>query len=362
MEKSDLREIRKAVKSKDNCISWVYSLYVDPDNNPSWENVTRLADMEDAERFRHLDMFAKTLGTGIGKESFPVMLSDHQEHFLELRHAAGRDTAEFAAFRDSLLENYTHTDPYYATLARVIYDVPMKAGDGRKLEDGDQVYEALLFSICPASLSKPVLGFEIGRVAELDRRWQIGRPVSGFLYPAFSDRGEDRNQVLVHSKSPENEDYLRMLFSVSEEGQPVGIKTQKDMFASLLDQMDMSLECAAAISEGISEKAAEEDVTVIGKEMVKAIASSAGADTGAFDEIYDDTIGGVQISAAAVSEQYVTVKTDSAVIRIPTDRAQLIETRCIDGREYILIPADGTVTVNGAAVTSGGIAISSGID
>jgi hypothetical protein len=46
------------------------------------------------------------------------------------------------------------------------------------------------------------------------------------------------------------------------------------------------------------------------------------------------------------------VKTDSVVLKVPSDKAQLIETRKINGRDYILIPADGTVTVNGAAVTA----------
>ena len=32
MEKSDLKEIRKALKARESCISWVYGLYVDPDD------------------------------------------------------------------------------------------------------------------------------------------------------------------------------------------------------------------------------------------------------------------------------------------------------------------------------------------
>ena len=352
MEKSDLKEIRKAVKAKENCISWIYSLYVDPDNQPVFEQVMRLADMEDAERFRHINLFAKTLGTGVGKESFPVQLSEQNEALLELRHTEGRNTEEFEDFRNLLLSGYAHTDPYYATLARIIYDVPAVSADGRRLEDGDQVYEALLFSVCPASLSKPVLGFETGKVTELERRWQIGNPSSGFLYPAFDERCEDRNQILVHSKEPEKEDYLANFFVLSDRDQPVGIRMQKDLFASLLDRMDMSLESAAAVSESILGKASEENVTVLEKEMIRAIADEAGADTGLFDELYDDTIGDVSLQAAAVADTHVTVRTDAAVIRIPAESAQLIETRRIDGRDYILIPADGSVTVNGAAVVS----------
>ena len=71
-----------------------------------------------------------------------------------------------------------------------------------------------------------------------------------------------------------------------------------------------------------------------------------------FDEIYDETIGDTQIALDAVAESCITVKTDAMTLKVPIDKAQLIRTRIIDGREYILIPADGTVTVNGTAVSA----------
>ncbi len=353
MEKSDLKELRKAVKStKDNIVTWVYGVYVDSENNPCWEDVRRLSDMEDAERFRHLGIFARGLSTGIGKDSFPVGLGRQNEELIALREAEGRDVAEFEEFRDRLLSEYVHTEPYYAALANVYYDVPAKSGDGRKLEDGDSVYIGLLLLICPAKLSKPALGLTENRVAELDRRWQIGSPVSGFLYPAFSDRGEDRNTVLIHSAAPEDEDCIRGMFDIPDESCPVGMKTQKAVFAALIDQMDMDLECAAAVAAGVAEKTAEEGVTVIGREDVRKIAEAAGADTETFDEIYESTVGDTEISAAAASGTYVLIKTDSALIRIPSERAQLVRTGRIGGRDYIMIPADGEVTLNGAAVTA----------
>ncbi len=353
MEKSDLKELRKALRQDGGCISWVYGLYVDPDNNPCWEDVVRLADMEDAERFRHISLFSRILSVKLMKDSFPVPLEAQQDDLLSLRSAPGRDVSEFEAFRDRLLDSFSHTDPYYATLARVIYDVPQRSTDGARLEDGDRVYEALLFAVSPASLTKPALGFDAERVAELGRRWQIGNPSGGFLYPAFSDRGEDRNQLLIHSKTPESEDYLRSFFAVSDEAQPVGMKAQKEIFTSLVDRLDMNLESAASFTENVARKASEADVTFLAKEDVRKLAEEAGVGTEDLDEIYEDVVGDVPLGAAAVADSYVTVKTDTVYLRIPAESAQLIETRQIDGRDYILIPADGAVTVNGASVTAG---------
>ena len=354
MDKQDLKELRKVIKAKDTVIDWVWSLYVDSENQPVFEDVCKLADLEEAEMFRHMGLFGKTLGTRIGVESFPVGLELQQEELLDLRQSSGADLEDFAAFRDALLDGYVHTDPFYATLARIAYDVPSKSKDGRRLEDGDLVYEALLFMVCPAKLSKPALGLAEDRVAELSRRWMIANPSCGFLYPSFSDRLEDRNEVLIHSKMPETEDFIRRLFQVETPDAAVGAKAQKGLFSELLGQMDVTLPVAAAISENVLEKSAEEDVPLLlEKEDMRKIAASAGADLSAFDEIYDECIGEIPIALPAVADAYVTVKTDTVTLKVPAKSAQLIETRNIDGRDYILIPADGTVTVNGAAVVAG---------
>ena len=350
MEQTDIRELRKVIKAKDSVIDWVYGVYVDAENNVCYEDLMRLSDMEEAEKFRHLNIFAKILSPRIGMETFPVRLNGQQEDLLGLRSSAGKSIDTFEAFRDQLTSSYEHTDPYYAVLVRVVYDVPTKAADRRTLEDGDLVYEALLMGICPAKLSKPALGFDVDHVAELGRRWQIGNPSCGFLYPSFADRGEDRNEVMIRSASPDTETYLNSLFGVEEHKAPVGVQTQRDLFSTMLAQLDVDLAEAAAISENILEKAAEPESMSLDRNDVKKIAEAAGVNTDSFDEIYEDVVGETPIAIAAVADSSVTVKTDTVTIRLPADHAQLIEARRIDGRDYILIPADGTVTVNGTAV------------
>lgn len=352
MEKSDIRELKKAVKSRDGgIIHWIYAFYVDSDNQPVWEQVMRLQDMEDSTRFRHLDIIQKVLSTRLGRDAFSVKMEQQNEELLSLRSAEGRDPEEFHDFREAMLEGYLHTDPYYAILARIVYDVPHKGTDGRTMEDGELVYEAVLLAVCPAKLTKAALGIKEEEVAELDRRWQIGNPASGFVYPAFSGRMEDRNEVLLRTKSPAEDEYYKELFHVEDNEAPVGIKTQQEIFNDLLSRMEMKLEDAALLSSNILEKAAEEDAPpVIDREVIRKMAEAAEVPTENFDEIYDDAVGETQITFDAVAEPYVTVKTDTAVLKVPSERAQLIETRLIDGREYILIPADGVITLNGASV------------
>jgi hypothetical protein len=133
MEQTDIRELRKVIKAKDSVIDWVYGVYVDAENNVCYEDLMRLSDMEEAEKFRHLNIFAKILSPRIGMETFPVRLNGQQEDLLGLRSSAEKSIDTFEAFRDQLTSSYEHTDPYYAVLVRVVYDVPTKAADRRTL-------------------------------------------------------------------------------------------------------------------------------------------------------------------------------------------------------------------------------------
>lgn len=357
MEKSDIKELRKAVKSKESVIDWVYGLYVNSENEVVFENISRLSDMDEDEKFRHMTMFGRILNPNLGRDNFPILIDEQQGMLLSLR-GERKELQDFEEFRDLLLANFEHTDPYYAAVARIVYDVPTKTKDRRTLDDSEYVYESLLCCICPSKLSAPSLGLADDRVRELDRRWTIGNPKRGFVYPAFNDRMEDRNQVLIFSKEPDNEDFFRSLFKVQEDLQVVGAKTQKNLFSGLLTQLNIGVEDAAAISEGLVEHAAEEESgDILTKTDLKRIAESAGVkvDDRKWDESYDDSIGDTPLAVDALADKHVTVKTDSVMIKMPYDKASLIATRTIDGRDYLLIPADGAIEVNGAVVSAGAI-------
>ena len=58
-----------------------------------------------------------------------------------------------------------------------------------------------------------------------------------------------------------------------------------------------------------------------------------------------------RISAVNItSPKQFEVKTPSVVIKINSDRTDLVETRVIDGRSYLLIPIEGDIAVNGQPV------------
>lgn len=352
MDKSNLAEIRKILRKNDPPIDWIYGFYVSPDNELCWQSFRKFLSFDEDEMFRHKDNIKKAVAGTQGRELFSVSLSSQSEKLFALRHMEDEDTELLEEFTGHVIASYQHTDPYYAMLARITYDVPAMSSDRRKLEDGEVVYQSLLFSICPAQLSKPTLGYNDGEgVTELTRRWTIGAPTEGFLYPSFNDRIGDLNEVLYRSKKEITGELFREFFDADL---PVTASMQKDAFNTLMDSLNVKMESAAAIQEDLARLEAE-NFTVLEKNDALKLAERIGADTENFDEIYDDIIGDIPLAIPALRENSVVVSTDSATIKIPFDRASSIETRVIDGVTYIVIPVDGAVIVNGIPSVAGDI-------
>ncbi len=358
MDKSNLAEIRKVLRKNDPPIDWIYGFYVSPDNELCWQSFRKFLSFDDDEMFRHKDNIKKAIAGTPGRELFSVALASQADKLFALRHMEEEDSELLEEFAGHVIGSYQHTDPYYAMLARITYDVPAISSDRRKLEDGEVVYQSLLFAICPAQLSKPTLGYDDGEgVTELTRRWIIGAPAEGFLYPSFNDRIGDLNEVLYRSKK----EITRELFSEFFDADlPVTADMQKDAFNTLMDSLNVKMESAAAIQEDLAQLEAE-NFTVLEKNDTLKLAERIGADTENFDEIYDDIIGDIPLTIPALRENSVVVSTDSATIKIPFDRASFIKTRVIDGVTYIVIPVDGAVIVNGIPSVAGDLEKIAGI-
>lgn len=358
MDKSNLAEIRKVLRKNDPPIDWIYGFYVSPDNELCWQSYRKFLSFDEDEMFRHKDNIKKAVAGAEGRELFSVALSSQSEKLFALRHMEEEDTELLEEFAGHVIASYKHTDPYYAMLARITYDVPAMSSDKRKLEDGEVVYQSLLFAICPAQLSKPTLGYDDGEgVTELTRRWTIGAPTEGFLYPSFNDRIGDLNEVLYRSKKEISKELFNEFFDA---GLPVTASMQKDAFNTLMDSLNVKMESAAAIQEDLAMLEAE-NFTVLEKNDALKLAERIGADTENFDEVYDDIIGDIPLTIPALRENSVVVSTDSATIKIPFDRASFIKTRVIDGVTYIVIPVDGAVIVNGIPSVAGDLEKMAGI-
>lgn len=350
MKKSDMRELRKVIKNSDSVVEKVYCLYVDAENQVFYEKLRRLSEMDAPERGRHLDILTGALSTAIGKKAFPVWLKEQNQDLIALKGLEWTDKELFQSFRDTVLSDYSHLEPYYAVAARVVYDVPTKTKDNAYVGDSDTVYSTLVFAICPAKLSGAELGVHDDNIEELERRWVIKRPELGFLYPSFDERGENRNEVMLLGKDPAADHLILSLFQMKEQDIPASVEEQQEKFEGLIGDLDIDMETAATLSKAIAEKAAEDkDTDEIPKETIRRCAKNAGVDVTDFEEYYENNVGATKLTEAALVGKNLTIETGDFKLSIPTEKSDYIRTKKVDGVNYILVPVDGNILVNGVS-------------
>lgn len=286
------------------------------------------------------------------------------EFLMRLKDSKLKDDALLEAYYDRIIENYEYVGNYLILIVHDVYDMPGRTTDGIDMDDAsDEIYEYILSCICPVELSKPGLSYdaEENTFHNRNRDWVVSLPETGFLFPAFNDRGSDIHSVLYYSKKPEElrESFVEQLLGCPL---PMSAESQKETFQALIEDTlgeDCGIEVVKNIHDRFTELAEEHkeapEPVILDKNEVKTILADSGVANdklSEFDRHYDETAGENTslLMSNVMNTKSFEVKTPDVVIKVSPDRTDLIETRNIDGREYLMIALDGSVSVNGIAV------------
>lgn len=267
-------------------------------------------------------------------------------------------------FYQKVIDFYDTPENYYIILIHSAYDIPGKSSDGMEMFDAsDEVYEYLMCSICPVSLSKAALSYnaEKNSIEDRNRDWIVGAPEKGFLFPLFQDRSTDIHGTLYYSKKPE-ELQLSFIEEVLGCQLPLSSKDQKEVFQTLIAETlgeDRSYEIVRNIHENLNEMLEankdEPEPLALSKPDVKRLLEHSGIPSDkmvSFDEEYE-TVAGEQTSLLAsniTNPRQFEIHTPDIQIKVNPERTDLIETRVIDGRQCLVIAVDDHIKVNGLDV------------
>ena len=188
MIKQEFSELRRALGYDRLVIRRIFHMYVSNENEVIWQTEDDFQLLEEERQNRIRDILKELLSTAVTVKTHPAEVEQNLTLYRMLTEDSAEDTEEqFRTIEDlqkEVLESYTHTDPYYALAAEIVYDVPGRAEDHEDMFDAsEETYTALLAGICPAKLSKAALGYSDEFVGQLERRWEIYKPIVGFLYP-----------------------------------------------------------------------------------------------------------------------------------------------------------------------------------
>jgi len=373
MINSEVSEIKKQFKHENSSIMKVSGCYVDGEKNIKTKFTQTFLTLPEEETFKYFEIFKKTLSGRIGKNlinmEFPMETEFNggtQQFLLQLRDSELKDEELLDEFYKKVIDAYDYTGNYLILMIYAAYDVPGKTSDNIQMEDAsDEVYSYILCSICPVKLSKPGLSYndETNQFQKRIQDWVVSMPENGFLFPTFNDRSADIHSILYYSKDAEelHNEFIDQLLGCRV---PLSAGGQKETFQTLI-QETLGEECEYEIVRSIHEKLNEiieehdekevPEPLTLDKSEVKNLFTESGIEEEKlqnFDTNYEKLTGeNTSLLAANITNtRAFEVKTPDVVIKVNPERADLVETKIVDGRRCLVIAINDQVEVNGIVV------------
>ena len=372
MTRKELNEIKSQYTLEDCGILRLCGCYVDGERNKITQFNENFLNLPEEEKHKYFDIFKKTLSGTPGKNLVDMKFNvdayadeGARTFLMNLRDSGLKDDRLLNEFYDRIINNYSYVGNYLILLINQVYDIPAVTTDNIEMDDAsDEVYSYILCSICHVNLSKPGLGYdeEDNNFHDKKQNHMVDVPDVGFLFPAFNKRSADEDMTLFYTKDvSEFEDGL--IDCLLDCVVPLPAKQQKETFTSLVNEAlgeEADLEIVKNIHENleqiIEEKKQESPAPVmLDKTEMKDLLEKSGVKEEKlenFEEHFEMAAGehGKLVASNVSSGKKFEVKTPDVVIKINSDKTDIVSTQVIDGRQCLVIQIDERLEVNGISV------------
>ena len=372
MTRKELNEIKSQYTLEDCGILRLCGCYVDGERNKITQFNENFLNLPEEEKHKYFDIFKKTLSGTPGKNLVDMKFNvdayadeGARTFLMNLRDSGLKDDRLLNEFYDRIINNYSYVGNYLILLINQVYDIPAVTTDNIEMDDAsDEVYSYILCSICHVNLSKPGLGYdeEDNNFHDKKQNHMVDVPDVGFLFPAFNKRSADEDMTLFYTKDvSEFEDGL--IDCLLDCAVPLPAKQQKETFTSLVNEAlgeEADIEIVKNIHENleqiIEEKKQESPAPVmLDKTEMKDLLEKSGVKEEKlenFEEHFEMAAGehGKLVASNVSSGKKFEVKTPDVVIKINSDKTDIVSTQVIDGRQCLVIQIDERLEVNGISV------------
>ena len=372
MTRKELNEIKSQYTLEDCGILRLCGCYVDGERNKITQFNENFLNLPEEEKHKYFDIFKKTLSGTPGKNLVDMKFNvdayadeGARTFLMNLRDSGLKDDRLLNEFYDRIINNYSYVGNYLILLINQVYDIPAVTTDNIEMDDAsDEVYSYILCSICHVNLSKPGLGYdeEDNNFHDKKQNHMVDVPDVGFLFPAFNKRSADEDMTLFYTKDvSEFEDGL--IDCLLDCAVPLPAKQQKETFTSLVNEAlgeEADLEIVKNIHENleqiIEEKKQESPAPVmIDKTEMNDLLEKSGVKEEKLENVeehFEMAAGehGKLVASNVSSGKKFEVKTPDVVIKINSDKTDIVSTQVIDGRQCLVIQIDERLEVNGISV------------
>ena len=374
MIQKEVSELRRRFRPDKNAISRIYGCYV----NTNREIISYLNEpvglMTQEESEQYLGLLKKAISGTLGKNLVDIVFStqqvaDSEEHrlLMALRQSALKDTAAREAFFQRVIQSLDMGDcNYLILLAHDAYDVPYRGKDDDLQPDAsDQVFSYLVCAICPVKDGKTALGFFAGEneFHSCMTKQIVGQPELGFLFPAFDNRSANLYNALYYFRKPEvsHPEFVEAVFRAEL---PMTSVEQREAFCGALQEA-LEEDCSVDVIQTVHERLRElveghkeakiaEPLEVSAQEIGQFLRDAGISDQRVqqFCQQCDERFGKQSPLRPEnlVDCRRFQLKTESASVTVDPAQSYQVEGRILEGRKYLLIPADDGAELNGVPV------------
>lgn len=376
MNQRELSEIRRRWKSDRSSVASIYGCYVNSNKEiiSSFDSSLGLLTHDESEMY--LSILKKTLSGTLGKNLIDIefetrQVTDGEEHALlmKLKKELLHDEESRNELCKKIIASLSFEDEcnYLILLAADAYDVPhMRGHDSDMRTDSGEVFKYFLCCICPVKSASLELGYapDSGDFHSCSTGQTVASPLIGFMFPTFDGRSTNIYNALYYTKKPSelHQEVIDVLFKTSTP--PMSAPAQKETFGSVI-AASLDSECSFDVVQAVNEQIRNrilvhkeakipEKLEISIKEVGEILKDSGLEDekVAEFEEECEKSFGeGVALNPNNIIDaKKLRIETPEIKISMSPDNAYMIEQRVIDGRKYILVPAENGVEINGISV------------
>ncbi|MBQ2725410.1 MAG: DUF4317 domain-containing protein [Clostridia bacterium] len=374
MNQKELNEIRRRIAPGKNNMGKVYGCYINYNKEIIARMDASMGLMPEIELEKFVALFRGALGGTLGKNLLSLQFTNEQitdgaENKLlnDLRKTACQDEEMRNKLYEKIIAGLeTQEMNWLILIAADSYDVPKKTKNDDILDDGsDTVFHYMLCAICPVKDGKAELGYfaNESQFHSYAAQATVSAPMMGFMFPSFDGRAANIHNALFYTKSVKEmpQGIIENVFGTAV---PLSCTEHRDAFQAVLAQSledECSFDVVQAVHEQLREKmeqhkeSRDPEPLDITPRDVGVILENSGVDgekVQAFQEKCGEEFG----KAAAfnpinlIDASKFELLTPQVKISVDPKFSYMVETKIIDGKKYIMIPADEGVEVNGVAV------------
>ncbi|MCQ2414131.1 MAG: DUF4317 domain-containing protein [Clostridia bacterium] len=371
MTDREIAELKRTFKPERATASELYGCYVNANGDIISTYRQSLGLLGDEECESYFSLFKKTLSGAQNRNLYSVPFATAEvekgeKHglLMKLRSTNLSDEEARGELYRKITSSYKSEENYVILAISCHYDVVKK---DRNNEGGESAFthSFIVVTVCPVKSTKTALAYDADdkKFKAFPAAHAINAPEVGFTFPAFDNRETNIYNALFFTKNTAEtyHDLTENLFNFTI---AMAAKTQKDVFDTVLAEAlddDCSFRVMRAVHQTVSDKidahkeAKIPEPLLMGKAEVKDILEEVGIPEEKlekFTEKFAENFGAnTELSPKnLVNPKKFELKTANVKVSVEHGYENLVETKIINGKPYIVISAEGGVELNGIDV------------